>query len=87
MKHEKQNLNDLFRSNNYLQLLSVKGILPYQGFPWTFFVYKTYRAQRGMFLDKIGRGNPWLSKTFNFPKKYVVHNSIVFGDEHARIFS
>ena len=33
MKHEKQNLNDLFRSNNYLQLLSVKGILPYQGFP------------------------------------------------------
>ena len=40
------------------------------------------------FQDKIGRGNPWLSKIFNFPKKSIVlRNFIVFWDENVRIFS
>ena len=65
LKHEKQNLNDLFRSNNYLQLLyrEVKGILPYQGFPRPFLSTKHTERSEGCLLNKIGRGIRWLSKT------------------------
>ena len=48
------NILDPRNGYNYLQLLyrEVKGVLLYQGFP---------RPMReGCFVDKIGRGNPWL---------------------------
>ena len=40
---------------------------------------------RECFKDKIGRGNPWLSKYFNFPKKqlYTILSSV---EVNARIF-
>ena len=54
--------------NNYLKLLyrEFKGILPYQGF------------SRPIFVSKICRGNLWLSKNFNFPKKqlFIILSSI-----------
>ena len=54
---------------NYLQLLyrEVKGILLYQGFPRPIFSTKHPERSEGCFVDKIGRGNLWLSKNFSFP--------------------
>ena len=37
--------------------------------PKTNFVYKISRAQGGMFVGKIGQGNPWSSIIFDFAKK------------------
>ena len=71
---------------NYLQLLyrEVQGILLYQGFPRP--VLSTKHPVRSVecFIDKIGRGNPWLSNIFF--KFLQVHNLIVFWDENAQIF-
>ena len=57
--------------NNYLQLLyrEVKGISLCQGFPRPILSTKHHVRSKGCFVDKIDRGNPWLSKFFNFPKK------------------
>ena len=52
---------------NFLQLLyrEVKGNFTQPMVP------KTKHPERSeiCFVDKVGRGNPWLSKNFNFPKK------------------
>ena len=31
--------------------------------------FQSSRAQQEMFWGKVGRGNPWTSKIFDFPKK------------------
>ena len=38
-----------------------------QWVPKANFAFKTSRTQEGCFVGKIGWGNPWLSKIFDFP--------------------
>ena len=39
------------------------------GFPRPILPTKHLERSEGCFVDKIGRGNPWLRNIFNFPKK------------------
>ena len=73
--------------NNYLKLLywEVKGILLYQGFPGPILPTKHLECSEGCFVGKIGRGNPWLSNIFNFPKKEL-YTILSFFEMKMRLF-
>ena len=51
------------------------------------FCLQTFRAQQGVFLGKIGQGNPWLSKIFNFPKQELFTILSSFEKENVQFFS
>ena len=56
---------------NYLEPFyrEVQRILLYQGLPGPILSTKHPARSKACVVDKIGRGNPWLSKICNFPKK------------------
>ena len=59
------------RNYNNLQLLNreVQEISLYQEFLRPILLTKHPERREGCFVGKIGLGNPWLSKNFNFPKQ------------------
>ena len=42
--------------------------------------------QRGMFVGKVGRGIPWLSNIFYFPKKYLYTILLSFEMKLRKLF-
>ena len=65
---------------NYSQLLyrEVKGNLLYKGFPIPILPTKHPECSERCLEGKTGRGNPWLSNIFKFPKKklYTILSSL-----------
>ena len=66
--------SSLLEYSNYLQLLyrEVKEILLFEGYSRPICPTKYSDRSEECNVDKIGRGNPWLSNTnliFKFPKK------------------